>query len=423
MSTSDLRTALSRAGPTGPAIQKAAAAMVRQYDRGAAQAVNEWRSALQAARPDQLLPLLYVANEVLQTSKRNRGPRFLEAFAAVLGQSLRYVCERDRGLVEKVRRTAKIWGDRQVYSPRFVSELLAGLEDLRGGGGQPAPLASAPLPVQQGVATATAAAPPPAANGGSEGRDGAASDSPFGFAPSEKLLDIDITASASSARSKRRLGNTAAAAAAAASSPAKKKRRPVKSKENLLNLLDALVSLDGRYRSAQAAIAAILPAHLDEDGGALAEVVGDELLDLNRGAAAAGRTLRGQGRELHAIATDRRRLEGEVAAYISWLRAALKGDEEELAFCSALERDLEGLAVVHGHARKQREARRGEEARRRAAEEAERRKREETEERKRSLEEVIKGKDNQEAKPGMVWNPQLREYQEIGDVTSESWRD
>ena len=63
--------------------------MVRQYDRGAAQAVNEWRSALQAARPDQLLPLLYVANEVLQTSKRNRGPRFLEAFAAVLGQSLR----------------------------------------------------------------------------------------------------------------------------------------------------------------------------------------------------------------------------------------------------------------------------------------------------------------------------------------------
>ena len=79
--------------------------------------------------------------------------------------------------------------------------------------------------------------------------------------------------------------------------------------------------------------------------------------------------------------------------------------------------------MVHGHARKQREARRGEEARRRAAEEAERRKREETEERKRSLEEVIKGKDNQEAKPGMVWNPQLREYQEIGDVTSESWRD
>ena len=118
--TANLRSLLSQTDMSQPAIQSSAAAMMKFYDKNAAPlAVSEWRSQLQSCRPDQLLPLLYVANEVLQTSKRNRCPKFLEAFAEVLGSSLRFICERDRSIVEKVRRTAKIWGDRQVYSPRF----------------------------------------------------------------------------------------------------------------------------------------------------------------------------------------------------------------------------------------------------------------------------------------------------------------
>ena len=149
--TAHLRTVLSQTDMSQPAIQSSAAAMMKFYDKNAAPlTVSEWRSQLQSCRPDQLLPLLYVANEVLQTSKRNRGPKFLEAFAEVLGSSLRFICERDRSIVEKVRRTAKIWGDRQVYSPRFVGQLLGGLEDLRGGGsssgGGGPPLTSSALP-------------------------------------------------------------------------------------------------------------------------------------------------------------------------------------------------------------------------------------------------------------------------------------
>ena len=92
--------------------------MMKHYDRSASVAVNEWRNSLATCEPAQLLPLLYVANEVLQTSKRNRGNKFLEAWSPVLGKSLQHICARDPSVVEKVRRTVKIWADRRVLSIR-----------------------------------------------------------------------------------------------------------------------------------------------------------------------------------------------------------------------------------------------------------------------------------------------------------------
>ena len=131
MSSSDgvapLRELLRKIDGTAPLIQGCAGAMMKLYDRASGVAVVEWRNALQQARPDQLVPLLYVANEVLQTSKRNRGNNFLEAFSPILGQSLRFIAEQHSAtpsVVEKVRRTVKIWGDRRVFSIRFVNELL-----------------------------------------------------------------------------------------------------------------------------------------------------------------------------------------------------------------------------------------------------------------------------------------------------------
>lgn len=59
----------------------------------------------------------------------------MEAFSVTLGQALSYMCQRlPPESVEKVRRTAKIWGDRRVFSVRFVGELLKGLEPYRNGG-------------------------------------------------------------------------------------------------------------------------------------------------------------------------------------------------------------------------------------------------------------------------------------------------
>ena len=137
-SINNLRNLLTDADLSAPSIQGAAKAMMRQYDKSPLMAVTEWRNALHQSRDEQILPLLYVANEVLQQSKRNRGNKFLEAFTPTLGQSLNYMCERlaaDKpDSVEKIRRTIKIWGDRHVFSVRYVNELIKGIEPYRNGG-------------------------------------------------------------------------------------------------------------------------------------------------------------------------------------------------------------------------------------------------------------------------------------------------
>lgn len=129
-----LRRVLQGTDASAPAIQGAAGAMMKHYDKSPVVAVNEWRQVLHQGRPDQFLPLLYVANEVLQNSKRNRGNKFLEAFSPVLGQALIFISQNSpASTVEKVRRTVKIWGDRHVFSIRYVNDLLKGLEPYRDG--------------------------------------------------------------------------------------------------------------------------------------------------------------------------------------------------------------------------------------------------------------------------------------------------
>jgi len=128
---SSLRQALSQTSNEANTIQSSASFMMRLYDKSSLLAVSEWRNTLQSCQTSQLLPLLYVANEVLQNSKRNRGNKFLEAFSPALADALKFICERDSKLVEKVRRTTKIWGDRRVFSTRFVGTLLKGLDTFR----------------------------------------------------------------------------------------------------------------------------------------------------------------------------------------------------------------------------------------------------------------------------------------------------
>jgi CID domain len=117
---------------------------LKHYEIGTAKmAVLEWRNALFNARTDQMLPLLYVANEVLQNSRRNRGGKYLEAFGPVMMQSIEYMAEQLRSsspenggggqLVEKIRYTVKIWGNRQVFSMRFINDVLHKLEKHRDG--------------------------------------------------------------------------------------------------------------------------------------------------------------------------------------------------------------------------------------------------------------------------------------------------
>lgn len=117
MDSATLRATLLKTDNTLPSIQRSAAGMMTHYDRIPSIAVDDWRQCLASCHTDQLLPLLYVANEVIQTSKRNRGNKYLEAFSPVLGSSLRLACSRDRSIVEKIRRT----GTFPSYLKAFVT--------------------------------------------------------------------------------------------------------------------------------------------------------------------------------------------------------------------------------------------------------------------------------------------------------------
>jgi hypothetical protein len=200
----DLRATLLQTDTSAPAIQSSSRAMMRFYDRpgGTTTAVSEWRSALQSSSPSRHLPLLYVANEVLQTSKRNRGNKFLEAFSPVLGSSLIYMCGKDGSVTEKVRRTVKIWGDRRVFSTRYVSDVLSGLEQYRGGGGTGGSASATSASLSAGKSSSASAqsnskSPSVSVTTNSDGDDDddGERDDMFG-GDGQKLLDVSIDATA-----------------------------------------------------------------------------------------------------------------------------------------------------------------------------------------------------------------------------------
>lgn len=428
--STSLRDLLRSIDISAEAIQRTAGAMMRFYQSSTDVAVSEWRNALNVARDDQLLPLLYVANEVLQNSKRNRGNRFLEAFSPILGQSLAHICQQLPDGVEKVRRTVKIWGDRRVFSIRYVNELLNGLEPFRHGAVRPPPPAAAPR------------APPaePEAQSNSDDDDSdilklldkddadkndaeesSSDDESDLFAPGSQgpklVLDINLEAATASTPSpsshKRRRSSTASA------SSTHKRRKSVLSSNNLLDVWARLTTLESDFGGAQRSLTKIDNAIAKMPAEELEHLVGDELHAAYRSTVRAQQEIIDQRKALHAIAEERHFLEQEAIRYLPWLEAALKQDDDDLEFCDRLQAKLESFKPLHAIVRAARDVRIAEERKRQQEAEERERKRREEEENERFRQAAL-AKET-EAKPGMVWNPTTREYQSLN--TDESWRD
>jgi len=99
-----LRDMLLKTEITETSILKSSTGMLSHYDHDPSIAVDDWQQCLATCNAEQILPLVYVANDVIQESKK-RGNKYLEAFSPVLGRSLRLACNRDRSIAEKIRRT------------------------------------------------------------------------------------------------------------------------------------------------------------------------------------------------------------------------------------------------------------------------------------------------------------------------------
>lgn len=432
MDAATLRGILARTDGTAQAIHDSAGAMMRFYDVSPQVAVSEWRNTLQTCQPHQLLPLLYVANEVLQNSKRNRGKKFLEAFSPVLGPSLILMVQRDESILEKVRRTAKIWGDRRVLSIRFVNELLLGLEPFREqnksaeaspkGGFSPET-----NPQEQDETSTSKVTPkkttPEEARVGVSSQDGNDSDidnndddDNDGFGDSLGHLDVDLDIlkpsafqHAPSSTTKKRRRNSSVTGTS-------KRRKTILSTTSLTDLWNQVSTLQDGLDSSKSLLKEITaPANQEK----VDQLVGDELLTEYQRVCKSINQVYEQKHELHKIAKDRKALEQEAIKYIPWLQASLKNDDLDVNFSKQLSEKILLAQHVHAQAKQARDAKRQEEALQRQLQEEEMRKTAEEEERKKFMESAMKKES--EAKPGMVWSRDRQEYVYLN--TEESWRD
>ena len=441
---------------TAPAIQSSAAAMMSFYEAPAI-AVSEWRNVLQSCQSCQLLPLLYVANEVLQTSKRNRGNKFLEAFGPVLGASLRYICERNPEDTERVRRTVKILGDRRVFSLRFVGDVLGGLETFRNGAAAGAgsvqpqaantnrntttsnnalPQAQTNTPKVQ--SSAPTSQPTPTESDSSD-------DSLFGdsgdheddiFEGSNSGLNVSNISAAIQTSSEQPNASSKKGAFGAKRrrsqelkiSPSRKKSKSNRSRvtkklssSSFMERIEQLGILDDQYETISSIISSITSSEImsKSEYDEIHEV-GDELTDLHSEVNRMIESLAHQRKKMYNTAEGKKEMETELKRYLVWMQGTLSVEEDELKYCNGLEEKLNLLQVVHTDAKKARDEQRSKKEMEKAVAEAAARKKTEEEELKRSLEQIQKEKAPKE---GSVWNKQLREYQYLADATEESWRD
>jgi hypothetical protein len=332
--------------------------------------------------------------------------------------------QRDPTILDKVRRTTKIWGERRVLSVRFVNDLLQGLEPFRGNQQEtPAGGFSPQAEPPKDVTPLEKESPSPATEEDSEDilkaltsttneSDDDNDDNDLGFGNSLGHLDVSLNIQSSaflhsSGKKKRRRNSSLGGAS--------KRRKTVLSTSSLMELWNQVASLQEGLESSQALLRDIsAPPTTEVD-----QLVGDELLGEYKRTLKSQRVMKQQKSSLHKIARDRKALEGEAVKYISWLQAALKNDEDDVQFCRELQTKIQSVQHVHKVALERRNLmRREEDLRRKQQEEALLQKQEE-EERRKFAESAMKKED--EAKPGMVWSRDRQEYVYLN--TEESWRD
>jgi regulator of Ty1 transposition protein 103 len=95
------------------------------------QSVELWQRELQRAPPSRQLLFLYVANDVMQSS-RKRGPEFIKEFGRVIPDAVRLVYSAASSpndeLAKKVTRLLSIWDERKVFPSSFIKQIQSTLK-------------------------------------------------------------------------------------------------------------------------------------------------------------------------------------------------------------------------------------------------------------------------------------------------------
>lgn len=114
---------LRNSAVTQESIQSASRTLAKYYNC-ANEVVQLWQDEIYEADEAKILPLMYIANDIIQTTKRT-GPNFVDAFLQCMKACLRVCAAINSKVVSKLKRITKVWGDRHVY-PRAVIAKLNG---------------------------------------------------------------------------------------------------------------------------------------------------------------------------------------------------------------------------------------------------------------------------------------------------------
>uniref|UniRef100_A0A6I8RF24 Regulation of nuclear pre-mRNA domain containing 1B n=1 Tax=Xenopus tropicalis TaxID=8364 RepID=A0A6I8RF24_XENTR len=99
------------------------------HRKHAASIVTVWQRELRKAKSSRKLTFLYLANDVIQNSKR-KGPEFTREFENVLLDAFSHVSsEAEDGCRKPLERLLHIWQERSVYSADFIQQLRLSIEN------------------------------------------------------------------------------------------------------------------------------------------------------------------------------------------------------------------------------------------------------------------------------------------------------
>lgn len=91
--------------------------------------VKVWHRELKKAKTTRKLTFLYLANDVIQNSKK-KGPEFTKDFESVLVDACSHVAsETDESCKKQMERLLNIWKERSLYRADFIQQLKLAIED------------------------------------------------------------------------------------------------------------------------------------------------------------------------------------------------------------------------------------------------------------------------------------------------------
>ena len=124
---------LRKLSPSAQSVEQLSAWCLFHW-RSAKEVATTWASCLSQAPDKQKLAFVYLANDVVQNS-RKRGPHYVDAFAPLLPGALRHVLKHSGGGADTLRqlhRMVAVWEERRVFGTgKAIQQLKAAVEDTQ----------------------------------------------------------------------------------------------------------------------------------------------------------------------------------------------------------------------------------------------------------------------------------------------------